>query len=119
MRTLTSVSSKVQSNAVSRVREAYESTVMAVPHYDEEYDDTYAESLGAEFDPHVAVALTEGSAFDRRCKDALLSAVAEARTARRSLLAAVDDEAESLSTMADRLADVRARVERAVTFCHA
>lgn len=98
-------------DALGRVREAYESTVMAVPHYDEEYNDTYAESLAAEFDAHVAVALTDGSTFDERCQTTLLAAVTESVTARRSLLAAVDEEAESLSAAADELRSVAKRLD--------
>jgi hypothetical protein len=98
------------SEALASVREAYESTVMAVPHYDEEYDDTYRESLAAEFDAHVAVALTDGT-FDERCKTALLSAVSEATTARRSLLAAIDEEADSLAAATDDLTAVAESLE--------
>ncbi|MEF8806897.1 DUF7260 family protein [Natronomonas sp.] len=99
------------SDALGRVREAYESTVMAVSHYGEEYDDTYAESLAGEFDAHVAIALTEGSAFDERCKTTLLAAVTESVTARRSLLAAVDEESESLSAATDELRSVAERLD--------
>jgi hypothetical protein len=95
-----------RSDALDQVRAAYESTVMAVPHYDEEYGDCYRESLAAEFDAHVAVALTEGTAFDERCKTILRSAIDESTTARRSLLAAIDEEANSLSTATEELTSV-------------
>lgn len=93
------------SNTLDRVREAYEETVMSVPHYTEEYDDTYAESLTAEFDTHVTVALTEGT-FDQRSKETVRSAIVESRTARRSLLAAIDDEEESLAVATEDLTPV-------------
>ena len=79
-----------------RVREAYESTLMSVPHYVEEYDDTYVESLAEEFSPDIASALTDGTAFNGRCKRTLLSAVETSRSARNSLLDVVDRERESI-----------------------
>lgn len=94
------------SDTLDRVRDAYESTMMAVPHYDEEYGDSYRASLAGEFDAHVAVALTEGKAFDKRCKTTLRSAITESTTARRSLLVAIDEEAESLSTATEALTSV-------------
>lgn len=95
-----------QSDALGRVRAAYESTVMAVPHYEEEYGDSYRASLAGEFDTHVAVVLTEGATFDERCKTILNSAITDSTTARRSLLAAIDEEADSLSTATETLMSV-------------
>jgi hypothetical protein len=79
-----------------RVREAYESTLMSVPHYVDEYDDTYVESLAGEFSPDIASALTDGAAFNGRCKRTLLSAVETSRSARDSLLDVVERERESV-----------------------
>jgi hypothetical protein len=81
---------------LKKVRDAYESTVMSVPHYLEEYDDSYVESLIGEFSPEIASALTGGTEFNSRCKRALLSAVSNAQTARESLLEAIDRERESV-----------------------
>lgn len=75
-----------------RVREAYESTLMSVPHYLEEYDDTYIESLVGEFSPEIAATLTDGTRFSDQCKRAVLSAVANAQSTRESLLDAIDRE---------------------------
>lgn len=91
------------SEALAEVREAYEETVMAVPHYEEDYDDTYAESLRAEFDASLATALVDGNSFGKRCRAMLLSATAEAKTARQSLLAAVADEKDSLTAATNKL----------------
>lgn len=101
--------------ALDAVRESYESTVMSVPHYREEYDDTYAESLAGEFSPDIAAALTDGTAFNDRCKRAVLSAVSTARSSRKSLLEVVDRERESvrrsrdeLCPLAEELSEIRA-----------
>lgn len=85
------------------VREAYASTVMSVPHYDEEYGEPYRESIAIEFGPDLAAALDAG--FDARTKRATLAAAERGIDDRERLLAALDEEAESL-------ADARAAVER-------
>ncbi|WP_181691128.1 hypothetical protein [Natronomonas sp. LN261] len=92
------VSAGVSSTATGlrRVREAYESTLMSAPHYVEEYDDTYVESLAEEFSPDIASALTDGTVFNGRCKRALLSAVETSQSARESLVDAVDRERKSV-----------------------
>ncbi|MEF8777332.1 MAG: hypothetical protein V5A36_00320 [Natronomonas sp.] len=91
---------------LDRVRTAYESTVMSVPHYAEDYGDTYRQSLREEFTPDIAVALTDGRAFDDRCKRALLSAIAESRSARESLVAEIDAEKDSITKAAETLSSV-------------
>jgi hypothetical protein len=69
---------------------------MSVPHYAEEYDDTYIESLVGEFSLEIAAALNDGTEFDDRCKRAVLSAVSNAQSTRESLLDAIDHEDDSL-----------------------
>lgn len=85
------------------VREAYETTLMGVAHYDEEYDDTYVESVAEEFGPDVAAALVERSALDDQLKSAVLSAATQAKTPREALLNALDTESESLDATQERL----------------
>lgn len=81
----------------SPVRDAYEAVVMDLPHYADEYDDTYAESLEGEFGPDVASALLEGC-FTEPCKRALLAAGSDARDRRTRFLDELDDERRSLET---------------------
>lgn len=84
------------SAGLRQVRKAYESTLMSVPHYLEEYDDTYAESLIEEFSPDIASALTDGTAFNARCKQTVLSAVSSSQSSRQELLDVIDRERESI-----------------------
>jgi hypothetical protein len=113
--TMAETGGSVASVAVSRphptsglraVRTAYEETVMSVPHYVEEYDDSYAESLREEFSPDLASALTDGTNFNQRCKQATLSAGAASQSARESLVDALDAERESLSSVAEELSPI-------------
>jgi hypothetical protein len=95
---------------LGRVREAYESTLMSVPHYLEEYDDTYTESLAAEFSPDIASTLTDGTRFNDRRKRAVLSAVANAQSTRELLLDTIDREETSIR-------EAKAEFEPLITDC--
>lgn len=108
---------------LNRIRDAYETTVMSVPHYIEEYDDTYVESLCEEFSPDLAAALTDGTAFSEWCKQALLSAVSESQSQRDWLLNALDAEHDSLeeargelTTIAEELTDLEEQSFQTATF---
>jgi hypothetical protein len=90
-----------------RVQNAYESTVMAVSHYTEDYGDTYRDSLSEEFGPEIAALLTEGTMFDSRCKHILLSAIADALQRRKLLLEVTRQEEESVATAREQLAPIR------------
>jgi len=103
---------------LDRVREAYESTVMSVPHYSEEYDDTYRESLAEEFSHDIAVALTDRTVFNERCKQATLSAVTASISARESLIEDIDAERESIDDTAETLVPLAEELDelRSVSF---
>ena len=94
-------------SASRAVREAYERTVMGVPHYHEEYDDTYAESLGAEFGPTVAAAAT-GPRLTGAAKAGLLDAAESARADRARFVEALDTEDETLREADERLGEILA-----------
>jgi hypothetical protein len=86
---------------LQQVQAAYESTLMSVPHYLEEYDDTYPESLAEEFSPDIASALTDGTEFNGRCKRAVLSAISTSQSARKLLLGVTDRERDSIRAAQD------------------
>lgn len=94
------------STGPAAVRDAYERTVMSVPHYREEYGDTFEESLRAEFGPTVAAAVTDGPGLSSHGRHALLAAAREAHTERSRFVPALDAEARSLRDGEDRLVAV-------------
>lgn len=104
-----------QTPGMEAVRDAYESTVMSVPHYGEEYGDTYAESVVEEFGPTVGTALVEGTRFDEQCRAALLAAVERARVERAVLLDALAVEEESIADLGPDLSSVVADVDSIAT----
>ncbi|WP_247001405.1 DUF7260 family protein [Halosolutus gelatinilyticus] len=89
------------------VRDAYESTVMAMPHYDAEYGDSYEESIDAEFGSGVAAALAAGTALDPQCKRALLAQTVQAIEERDRFREQLETERTSVRSAATRLAPIR------------
>ncbi|MGM0446964.1 MAG: DUF7260 family protein [Methanobacteriota archaeon] len=93
------------------VRDAYRATVMSVPHYEAEYDDTYERSVAEEFGPELAYALTRTDCFHAEYKRSLLSAVETAIQEREAFLDAVESEIESVERAASRLEPIRGEIE--------
>lgn len=94
--------------ALEQIRDAYRETVMAVPHYDEEYDEPAATNMAAEFGEEVTTAVLNGPQFTPGLKQALLGKAAESRQQREELLAALDREERALSEAAAVVGDVDA-----------
>ncbi|MFP4217303.1 MAG: hypothetical protein ACLFR6_00415 [Salinarchaeum sp.] len=101
-------------DSTARVQAAYEDTVMAVSHYEQEYGETYAESLREELTPEVATVLTQQSVFDRACKQATVTAAREATHKRQLLRESLKTEREAIETgknalvpIADQLVEYR------------
>lgn len=86
-----------------QVREAYERTVMAMDHYEEEYDEPLARHMGEEFGEEVAAAVESGGQLTPPLKQALLQRAREAASERERLMASLDREGEALSAAADEL----------------
>ncbi|EMA66408.1 DUF7260 family protein [Halorubrum kocurii] len=80
-----------------RVLAAYRDTVMALPHYREEYDETVPESLAAELGPDTAAALAANGTLSTGAKSALVRRSRRAADARSSLAEAIDTEIDALS----------------------
>ena len=83
----------------------YRETVMSVPHYTEEYDDSLAESLTEELGADVATALLAEERVSAPLHATIVSRSRGARAAREELLSAVDAELAELD-------DVEARLKR-------
>lgn len=92
------------------VREAYETTVMRVPHYESDYDDNYAESLTVEFGPEMAGALIEGAVLEPSCKRLLITATTEAVDKRHRFLERIAAERSAVETAETRLLPIVAEL---------
>lgn len=93
------------------VRDAYQATVMSVPHYEAEYDDTYERSVAEEFGPEIAYALTRTNCFHEEYKHSLLSAAETAVQEREAFLDALESEIESVERARSRLEPIRTEID--------
>lgn len=89
---------------------AFESTVMAVPHYESEYGESHDKHLREELGPEIATMLTEGTTVGQPQRRALAGTVQTA-IERRTLLADVlEREASSLAAVTDGLVETTREV---------
>ena len=95
----------------NRVQQAYEETVMAVPHYEEEYNDTVAESLAEELGPAVSDAITSGQQFSPVLKQQLVHASRESKRERDAFLKTLETEQCELKRAIRTLQDMSERLE--------
>lgn len=97
---------------LERAREAYRETVMAVPHYEEEYGGSLAEDVAAEFGEEVAAGVVEGDRFTPELKAALVRGSETARGEREAFLRALDREDDALARAAGTFSDLLSDLER-------
>jgi len=97
------------------VRTAYRETVMAVPHFEAEYDDTLSENLAAEFGADVATQVVDGTRLTPPLYRALAAAADRAVDERRRFRRALERERDSLVTVRDELAACERRLDDLVT----
>ncbi|EMA58684.1 DUF7260 family protein [Halorubrum lipolyticum] len=95
-----------------RVLVAYRDTVMALPHYREEYDETVPESLAAELGPDTTAALASNGTLSTGAKSALVRRSRRAVDARESLADAIDAEIDALSRYETDLSRIDRRRRR-------
>jgi len=93
-----------QSGGLEAVRDAYEETVMSVPHYREEYGEPYLVNVAGELSRELAAALGSDGRFHAGLKRKLLQTSRQAVDGRTHLLGIVDAEAEALESGADDIA---------------
>lgn len=91
---------------LERVVDAYRETVTAVPHYEEEYDDTVAESLAEELGYDTAVATVSGKTLSPGLQSALVARSRQARANRAELLGAIDEELDALDDAETTLSSI-------------
>jgi len=99
-----------QNDSMQTVQECYRETVMAVPHYTEDYDESFAENITNEFGPDLAEAVTNTHALSPHLQNALVTASQQARDERRTLVKAVATEQEHVRTAKRSLQESEDRV---------
>jgi len=101
-------------SSLRRVVSIYEDTVMSVPHYGREYDETVFESLSAELGPDTATSLAVNNTLSQSTQRALVSRSREAASARVSLADAIGMELDALTDVESKLSAIDRRRRRLV-----
>lgn len=98
-------------SSVQDIRNAYQESVMDVPHFESEYNDTFKESVAIEFGPDIANGLMTATSVTSMLKTALYTAAKEAQSQRRRVLGAVRQERRSLIEIRKRLTEIEDAVK--------
>lgn len=87
-----------QSRKLTKVRDAYQGTVMSVAHYDEVYDNTLLEDIEAEFGSELAAVVhpTTETSFTERTRELVVTAAKNSIQQRTAMLERLDAEEQSL-----------------------
>lgn len=101
-----SASSRATSDGMAKVEAAYRETLMAVAHYDEDYDEPFAQHLANEFGEDVAGAVVANERLSPQVKRGLLTATHESRVQREQYIDALERERETLTEANRTLATV-------------
>lgn len=97
---------------LARVRDAYDETVMSVPHYEDEYREPLAMNMGIEFGEDVASAVQGCTGLTPQLKRTLVERSRTAHDQRVTLLGQLEGEAEALDDAERELAKVRRSARR-------
>lgn len=103
-----------RSASMAEVEQAYRETVMAVSHYEQEYDEPLMEHLAAEFGTEVGIAVSQSDTLTPQLQEALIGASIQSRDERTELLKQLDGETERLkktSTSLEELCEAVSTVE--------
>lgn len=100
------------SETMEKLREAYRKEVMEPLDHEVVYGDTLVESLEQELSPTLADALLSNEPFTQRRKRDLLVACTAAIERRDRFSSELDDERNTLETVADELAEIEATIDK-------
>ena len=101
-----------QLQTADQLREAYQETVMDVPHFEDVYGESLETNVAAELPPDVAVLFEDpADQITPDQKTRIRAAVTNARASRETLAANLVDEQESLATAHDELEAVITRLD--------
>lgn len=111
--TLTASGAPPPDRGLQAVQDAYRDTVMAMAHYEEEYDEPLARHMSEEFGEEVATAVTGGEQLTPALKEVLIRRSRSAAADRDRLMARLDDERDALDEASEEFERLAATVDEA------
>lgn len=100
---------------LERVRQAYTDTLLAMDHYEEEYDEPWAEHMRLELGEELGTAVEQSQELTPPLKQALVTRAQEAARERERLISRLAREEEALDAADEELSAVAEMVEEAAT----
>ncbi|GAB3686649.1 hypothetical protein GCM10028857_19050 [Salinarchaeum chitinilyticum] len=93
------------------VRDAYRDTVMAVDHFDTDYDESLEEHLTAELSPELASSIIDGTHFTPALRRSIVASTRNAARDRQVVIDTLGGERTDLQAAADQLSAIVKRFE--------
>ena len=87
----------------SSIKNLFEETVMSVPHYEEDYDESFTEHIAAEFTPEIALLLNETDWLTEQHTSVLDSYIHTAITERKDLAQTLEVEYDSVDHLGSQV----------------
>lgn len=109
--TTTVLVERTADNGLEAILDIYRETVMAVPHYREEYDKCAHADIADEFGPGIAAMLPGSRGLDESTKRTVLLAADGSRRSRDALLEILDSESDSVESIASQLRTIAEELE--------
>lgn len=97
---------------LTQVHDIYRDTVMAVPHYEEDYDESILDHMSAELSEELAHATVNGADFPPQLKENLINAAMEARDRRKDFVATLNEENAALEEYGTHLETLEPAIEQ-------
>nr|WP_248517943.1 hypothetical protein [Salinarchaeum laminariae] len=106
------LASKQPAGQLQSVRDAYRDTVMAVDHFDTDYDESLEAHLTAELSPEIASSVIDGTHLTATLRRSIVAGARNAVRDRHVVIERLADERTDLQAAADQLAAIAKRFER-------
>jgi hypothetical protein len=92
------------------IEEFFEETVMSVPHYEEDYDESFKEHISAEFTPEVALLLKDSNQMAKQYTSILESYIHTAISERKNLCKTLETEYNSVDDLGSQVCELSQEV---------
>lgn len=107
----TSSAGATQRESLDDVRQSYIETVMAIPHYDEDYGESMVENMAIEFGEDIAQVVANGTHLSPQLQQLLVTKAKQAARDRERMMNSLEREAASLQEAEDTFSSIQDKLE--------
>lgn len=108
---ITTISSTTHEEELDHIEEAYRKTVMDIPHYEEDYDESIFVNMAAELGEDITSAVLAENRLTPQLKQGLLARANEARDRRSMLIDDLDREADLLADIDGEFQEIDSTID--------